>query len=89
MDVTKPTVSIEKVPQAKDDNTSPFEFRGSASDNVSGVSTINISLDGSNFESFEGLKSWGKELAITAKGKGWVFAYAVDGAGNQSETVRP
>ena len=88
MDVTKPTVSIEKVPQAKDDNTSPFEFRGTASDNVSGVSTINISLDGSNFESFEGLKSWGKELAITAKGKGWVFAYAVDGAGNQSETVK-
>ena len=88
MDVTKPTVSIEKVPQAKDDNTSPFEFRGSASDNVSGVSTINISLDGSNFESFEGLKSWGKELAITAKGNGWVFAYAVDGAGNQSETVK-
>ena len=88
MDVTKPTVSIEKVPQAKDDNTSPFEFRGSASDNVSGVSTINISLDGSNFESFEGLKSWGKELAITEKGKGWVFAYAVDGAGNQSETVK-
>ena len=88
MDVTKPTVSIEKVPQAKDDNTSPFEFRGSASDNVSGVSTICVSLDGSNFESFEGLKSWGKELAITAKGNGWVFAYAVDGAGNKSETVK-
>ena len=87
MDVTKPTVSIEKVPQAKDDNTSPFEFRGSASDNVSGVSTICVSLDGSNFESFEGLKSWGKELAITAKGNGWVFAYAIDGAGNISETV--
>lgn len=87
MDVTKPTVSIEKVPQAKDDNTSPFEFRGSASDNVSGVSTICVSLDGSNFESFEGLKSWGKELAITAKGNGWVFAYAIDGAGNKSETV--
>lgn len=88
MDVTKPTVSIEKVPQAKDDNVSPFEFRGTASDNVSGVSTINISLDGSNFESFEGLKSWGKELAITAKGNGCVFAYAIDGAGNKSETVK-
>ena len=87
MDVTKPTVSIEKVPQAKDDNTSPFECRGSASDNVSGVSTICVSLDGSNFESFEGLKSWGKELAITAKGNGCVFAYAIDGAGNKSETV--
>ena len=87
MDVTKPIVSIEKVPQAKDDNTSPFEFRGTASDNASGVNKIFISLDKEKWTEIEGIKSWGKELPITAEGNGCVFAYAIDGAGNESEIV--
>ena len=91
IDVTKPTVTIETVPLAKNNSSSPFEFRGTANDTVSSVSKICISLDKDlpldKWTEFDGQKSWNIPLDIEKEGKGTVYVYAVDGAGNASDVV--
>lgn len=92
IDVTKPTIAIETVPQAKNNSSSPFEFKGSANDDVSSVSKIYISLDKDlpldKWTKIEGQKSWSSALDIENEGDGTIYAYAVDGAGNESDVVK-
>jgi len=86
IDVTKPTIDITTVPDSLINSASPFEFKGTANDDVSSVSKIYISLDNQQpFEEFEGQKTWSYALDIENEGEGIIYAYAVDGAGNESE----
>ena len=87
IDVTEPTIDITTVPISTINSASPFEFKGTANDEVSSVSKIYISLDNwQTREEFEGQKTWSYALDIENEGEGTIYAYAVDGAGNKSAT---
>jgi len=64
--------------------TSPFELRGTASDNLSGIEIVEISFDnGENFQSCQGTTSWSYNWQNITRGSFQIVIRVLDGAHNK------
>jgi hypothetical protein len=88
VDASAPSVSFTKYPEATENSSSPYTFRGTASDTgASGLAKIEYSLDNSSWSTATGDKNWYADVTLAAEGTGTIYVRAADNAGNVSNTA--
>lgn len=88
VDASAPSVSFTKYPEATENSSSPYTFRGTASDTgASGLAKIEYSLDNRSWSTATGDKNWYADVTLAAEGTGTIYVRATDNAGNVSDTA--
>lgn len=84
-DTTPPSVSVTTPTDGQSWLSSSLTVTGNASDTLSGVSKVYLSLDGGDFVEASGTTSFSRSFSLTA-GSHTLKVYAKDHAGNSSST---
>lgn len=84
LDATDPTIAITFPSDGAMLNMTTVTITGTSSDNLA-VSSVEVSLDGTNWVLAAGTTSWSSNL-ILAEGSNTIRSRAMDSSGNQAET---